>query len=85
MFRLEKSVRAPEYTALKAPASKNLCNVRVNNPRRVCSMATTQNEYEGPRTDPDRTFLPYGSRPVGPGAIDLDNAFTQEHEVLVTM
>ena len=48
-------------------------------------MATTQHEYEGPRTDPDRTFLPYGSRPVGPGAIDLDNAFTQEHEVLVTM
>jgi hypothetical protein len=30
MLRLEKSVRAPEYTALKAPASKNLCNVRVN-------------------------------------------------------
>ncbi len=30
MLRLEKSARDPENTALKAPASKNLCNVRVN-------------------------------------------------------
>ncbi len=29
MLRLEKSARDPENTALKAPASKNLCNVRV--------------------------------------------------------
>jgi hypothetical protein len=30
MLRLEKPVRDPENTTLKAPASKNLCNVRVN-------------------------------------------------------
>jgi hypothetical protein len=29
MHGLEKSVREPENTTLKAPASKNLCNVRV--------------------------------------------------------
>jgi hypothetical protein len=29
MHGLEKSVRDPENTALKAPASKNLCNARV--------------------------------------------------------
>jgi hypothetical protein len=29
MHGLEKSVRDPENTSLKAPASKNLCNVRV--------------------------------------------------------
>jgi len=33
MLRLGKSVRAPEYTALKAPASKTLCNVRVQSVR----------------------------------------------------
>ena len=30
MLRLEKSVRGPENTTLEAPASKNLCNIRVN-------------------------------------------------------
>jgi hypothetical protein len=30
MLRLEKPVRDPENTTLKAPASKNLCNVRVH-------------------------------------------------------
>jgi hypothetical protein len=30
MLRLEKPVRDPENTTLKAPASKNLCNIRVN-------------------------------------------------------
>jgi hypothetical protein len=30
MLRLEKSARGPENTALKAPASKNLYNARVN-------------------------------------------------------
>jgi hypothetical protein len=29
MHGLEKSVREPENTTLKAPASKNSCNVRV--------------------------------------------------------
>jgi hypothetical protein len=30
MIGLEKSVRDPENTTLKAPASKNLCHARVN-------------------------------------------------------
>ena len=29
MLRLEKAARDPENTALKTPASKNLCNIRV--------------------------------------------------------
>jgi hypothetical protein len=29
MLRLEKTARDPENTTLKAPASKNLCNIRV--------------------------------------------------------
>jgi hypothetical protein len=29
MLRLEKPARDPENTTLKAPASKNLCNIRV--------------------------------------------------------
>ena len=30
MLRLEKPARDPENTVLKAPASENLCNIRVN-------------------------------------------------------
>jgi hypothetical protein len=42
MLRLEKPARDPENTTLEAPASKNLCNVRVKLKKKVIDFAASR-------------------------------------------